>query len=64
MSTTTSSKRYAQAVFQIAKEKNNLDEWLLDLRKIADLMHNPEFATVMENKFTRIKSRVLVNSKK
>jgi F-type H+-transporting ATPase subunit delta len=49
MSTTTSSKRYAQAVFQIAKEKNNLDEWLLDLRKIADLMHNPEFATVMEN---------------
>jgi F-type H+-transporting ATPase subunit delta len=49
MSTTTSSKRYAQAVLQIAKEKNNLDEWLLDLRKIADLMHNPEFASVMEN---------------
>ena len=27
MSITTSSKRYAQAVFQIAKEQNTLDEW-------------------------------------
>lgn len=49
MSITTSSKRYAQAVFQIAKERNTLDEWEIDLRKIADLMQNAEFASVIEN---------------
>ena len=49
MSTTTSSKRYAQAVFQIARDRNNLDEWQLDLKKIADLIQNPEFVSVIEN---------------
>lgn len=49
MSITTSSKRYAQAVFQIARDRNNLDEWQLDLKKITDLMQNPEFVSVIEN---------------
>ena len=49
MSTTTSSKRYAQAVFQIAREKNSLAEWQLDLKKIADLMQNMEFVAVIGN---------------
>jgi F-type H+-transporting ATPase subunit delta len=49
MSTTTSSKRYAQAVFQIAREKNTLAEWQLDLKKIAGLMQNAEFVAVIEN---------------
>jgi len=46
---TTSSKRYAQAVFQIAREQNTLDEWKADLKKIADLMENSEFASAMDN---------------
>jgi F-type H+-transporting ATPase subunit delta len=49
MSITTSSKRYAQAVFQVARERNNLDEWQLDLKKIAGLIQNPEFVSVIEN---------------
>ena len=49
MSITTSSKRYAQAVFQIARDKNNLDEWQLNLKKIADSMQNSEFVSVIEN---------------
>lgn len=49
MSITTSSKRYAQAVFQIAREQNTLDEWKADLDKIADLMQNPEFASAIDN---------------
>ena len=49
MSITTSSKRYAQAVFQIARERNSLAEWKADLRKIADLVQNAEFASVIEN---------------
>jgi F-type H+-transporting ATPase subunit delta len=49
VSITTSSKRYAQAVFQIAKGQNTLDEWKADLNKIADLMQNPEFASAIDN---------------
>lgn len=49
MSVTTSSKRYAQAVFQIAKDRNSLDEWQRDLKRIADLMQYPEFVSLVEN---------------
>ncbi len=49
MSVTTSSKRYAQAVFQIAIDRNELDEWQRDLKKIADLMQYPEFVSLVEN---------------
>ncbi len=49
MSVTISSKRYAQAAFQIAIERNELRKWHSDLRKVAGLMENPEFAIVAEN---------------
>jgi F-type H+-transporting ATPase subunit delta len=49
LSITTSSKRYAQAVFQIAEANNTMDEWRTDLKKIADLMQNPEFASAIDN---------------
>jgi F-type H+-transporting ATPase subunit delta len=49
MSTTTSSKRYAQAVFQIARGKNNLVQWQVDLNKLAHLMKNSEFLNVIES---------------
>ena len=49
MSASVSSKRYAQAIFQIAKDKNELDEWQTNLGKIADLMQNPDFADAVEN---------------
>lgn len=49
MSVAVSNKRYAQAVFQIAKDTSKLEEWQSDLRKIAALMQCPEFSTILEN---------------
>ncbi len=45
----TSIKRYAQAVFEIALENNMLAEWQVDLQKIALLMQDDEFATLVES---------------
>ena len=49
MSASVSSKRYALAIFQIAKDRNELDEWQINLGKIADLMQNPDFTAAVEN---------------
>jgi len=49
VSVAISSKRYAQAIFQIAKDKGTLEQWRIDLKKIADLMQSTEFASVIEN---------------
>ena len=37
------AKRYAQAVFEIALERNELDRWQSDLRKIAGLSEDAAF---------------------
>ena len=49
MPITTSVKRYAQAVFEIALESNKLKEWQSDLGKIAQLIRDTEFAALVEN---------------
>jgi len=49
MPITTSVKRYAQAVFEIALESNKLKEWQSDLGKIAQLMQDAEFTSLIEN---------------
>jgi F-type H+-transporting ATPase subunit delta len=49
MPVTTFVKRYAQAVFEIARESNKLEEWRSDLGKIAQLMGDSEFAALVEN---------------
>jgi F-type H+-transporting ATPase subunit delta len=49
MSIALSSKRYAQAIFQIAKANNDYDTWQKNLNRIAELMQNPEFAEVIDN---------------
>ncbi|HEX9976694.1 MAG TPA: F0F1 ATP synthase subunit delta, partial [Dehalococcoidales bacterium] len=43
------AKRYAQAVFQIALEKGELDRWQSDLRKIASLGQEAALVTLLEN---------------
>tara|TARA_Y100000994_G_scaffold243321_1_gene241530 strand:+ start:1068 stop:1604 length:537 start_codon:yes stop_codon:yes gene_type:complete len=40
---TISSRRFAQAVFQIASENNSIDQWLGDLEVLASATTNPEF---------------------
>ena len=49
MPITTSVKRYAQAVFEIALESNKLKEWQSNLGKIAQLTRDTEFAALAEN---------------
>ena len=49
MPITTSVKRYAQAVFEIALESNKLKEWQSDLGKIAQLVQDAEFTALAEN---------------
>ncbi|MGE5619383.1 MAG: F0F1 ATP synthase subunit delta [Sphingomonadaceae bacterium] len=41
------AKRYAEAVFEIAKSKDSFDEWARDLADIAEAQRNPQIATVV-----------------
>ena len=43
------AKRYAQAIFEIARERKELDKWQADLRKIVASTANGEFVEVMDN---------------
>ena len=49
MTVTTSIKRYAQAVFEIALESDELKEWQSILTKIAKLVEDDEFVGLAEN---------------
>jgi F-type H+-transporting ATPase subunit delta len=49
MISTISARRYAQAIFQIAQAKNNLDEWKKELRKLADLMKDREIVDLIDH---------------
>ncbi len=43
------ARRYSQAVFNIALERNELDRWQSDLRKIASLGEDAAFIALLEN---------------
>jgi F-type H+-transporting ATPase subunit delta len=43
------ARRYSQAVFNIARERNELDRWQSDLGKIATLGANAPFVALLEN---------------
>lgn len=49
MATTGSAKRYAQAVFQIAVEHNNIDTWRSELDTIAVALNDPQLKAVLED---------------
>ncbi len=42
-------RRYAQAVFELALEKNELERWQADLQKIAGVVQDKEFLEVLES---------------
>jgi F-type H+-transporting ATPase subunit delta len=46
---TIQAKRYAQAAFQIAQERREIESWLGDLGKIASLTHVQEFVDALNN---------------
>ena len=45
----SSAKRYAQAVFEIARERDTLDRWLEDLRAVAQLAADPQAAALLQS---------------
>lgn len=44
-----SARRHAQAIFQIALEKNELERWQADLNKMAQVILEPAFYVLLEN---------------
>jgi F-type H+-transporting ATPase subunit delta len=63
---TLEAKRYAQAVFQMAKERNDFDKWSQDLAKVSLLSQDADFVNYMQNpKFSyEVKPRLLSNQLK
>ena len=49
MAKTISARRHAQAVFQIALEKKELESWQSDLNMIAEVVGNPQLVAILEN---------------
>lgn len=43
------AKRYSQAIFEIAEERNTFDKWSEDLSKIASLLQNHELSSIIDN---------------
>lgn len=58
MAKRASARRYAQAVFQIALEKQELDRWLADLVKIGHLGEDATLSVVMGNPKVRFDDKV------
>jgi F-type H+-transporting ATPase subunit delta len=57
------AKRYSQAIFEIALERKDIDQWDRDLKTLDVLANNIEFVSVMENpKFSFENKSSLLNS--
>jgi F-type H+-transporting ATPase subunit delta len=46
---TAAARRYARAVFELAREEGQVEEWGRRLTSIAELFSNPEVAAVLQN---------------
>lgn len=42
------ARRYAQALFDLARERGKLDEWLRDMRSAASVLREPTVRTVLD----------------
>jgi F-type H+-transporting ATPase subunit delta len=57
------ARRYSQAVFSIAREKNELDRWQSDLKKIAALGDDAELIAFLENPKVRFEDKAKLLAK-
>jgi F-type H+-transporting ATPase subunit delta len=57
MARRTYARRYSQAVFNIALERNELDRWQSDLKKIATLGEDAKFVALLENPKVRFEDK-------
>jgi F-type H+-transporting ATPase subunit delta len=63
MARRTYARRYSQAVFDIAREKNELDRWQSDLTKIATLADDAELIALLENPKVRFEDKAKILAK-
>jgi len=49
MAKTSSGKRYAQAAFELALERNELESWQMGLGKVSNLTKDEELMTLIQN---------------
>ncbi len=45
----TAAKRYAQAAFEIARERDSLEEWATDLALVGTVMTDPQAAAILSS---------------
>ena len=58
-----SAKRHAQAVFQLALERNEVEKWRSELETIADTLSEPELAAILQDPKIHFSDKVkLLNS--
>jgi len=58
------ARRYSQAVFNIARERNELDRWQSDLGKIAGLSEDATFIALLENPKVRFEDKARLLSER
>lgn len=49
MATSGVARRYARAIFELARAEHDEDGWLRDLRTIQDILSNPELQRYLDN---------------
>ena len=63
MATVGSAKRYAQAVFQIALENNEVDKWRSELETINATLSDSELISILENPKFRLDDKIKLTGK-
>jgi F-type H+-transporting ATPase subunit delta len=58
-----SAKRYAQAVFQIALDSNEVDRWRSELETIAATLGDPQLAAILEDPKVHLDDKIQLISK-
>jgi F-type H+-transporting ATPase subunit delta len=63
VATVGSAKRYAQAVFQIALDSNEVDRWRSELETIAATLGDPQLAAILEDPKVHLDDKIQLISK-
>ena len=58
-----SAKRHAQAVFEIARDNNEVDKWRAEMDIIGDTLSDPQLAAVLEDPKIRLDDKIQIIDK-
>ena len=60
MARAASARRYAEAAFQIARERDELEQWHSDLKDIAQALEEPLWAEVLESRKVDFETKLTI----